>query len=179
MIQDYLFLTSFARANALASYKAPTLSDTAASASIIAHIESEMQLHLAYCAHFGISQSEIENAEEDVATTAYTRYVLDIGAREDWFALQVALAPCLLGYGAIAQHLINDPETVREGNMYWKWIEQYNADDFKQAVQKGRDLIEKHAKDLSVKRAEDMVEVFARATQMEIGFWDMGMQAAN
>jgi thiaminase len=49
----------------------------------------------------------------------------------------MALAPCLLGYGAAAQRLFNNAESVREGNPYWKWIENYVADDYVQAVRKG------------------------------------------
>lgn len=152
MIQDYLFLISFARSNALSAYKAPSIADTAAAASIVAHIETELSLHLSYCADFGLSKPDIESQDEDMATTAYTRYVLDIGGREDWFALQIALAPCLLGYGAIAEHLVQDPESKREGNVYWKWVATYIGEDFKLAMAKGRNLIEKHARTVSTQR---------------------------
>lgn len=68
---------------------------------------------------------------------AYSRYVLDIGQSQDWLALQMALAPCLLGYGAAAKRLSVDGTSVREGNRYWKWIENYVADDYVEAVRKG------------------------------------------
>ena len=71
------------------------------------------------------------------ACTAYSRYILDIGQSEDWLALQMALAPCLIGYGAIAKRLYTEKSTVREGNRYWKWIENYVADDYTEAVQLG------------------------------------------
>jgi thiaminase len=56
---------------------------------------------------------------------------------QDWFALQVALAPCLIGYGDIAKRLYADPNTKRQGNIYWKWIENYVADDYSEAVRVG------------------------------------------
>lgn len=68
----------------------------------------------------------------------YARYVLDIGQSEDWLALQIALLPCLIGYGIIAERLHSDPKTVREGSKYWKWIETYVADDYCQAMKIGR-----------------------------------------
>ena len=49
----------------------------------------------------------------------------------------MALAPCLLGYGEIASRLYADPNTKREGNIYWKWIENYVADDYLEAVKTG------------------------------------------
>lgn len=67
-------------------------------------------------------------------------YVLDIGQSEDWYALQMALAPCLLGYGQIARRLYDDPNTLRSGNRYWKWIENYVADDYVEAVRQGSGL---------------------------------------
>lgn len=128
------------------------------------HIERETNLHLTYCEGFGISRQEMEATEEMMACTAYTRsgptcssepflpslalanrrltwgghrYVLDIGQSEDWLALQVALAPCLLGYGAVAKMLHGDARSKRAGNRYWNWIENYVADDYTQAVRTG------------------------------------------
>lgn len=50
----------------------------------------------------------------------------------------MALAPCLLGYGQIAARLFADARTVREGNPYWKWIANYVAGDYVDAVVAGR-----------------------------------------
>lgn len=63
--------------------------------------------------------------------------MLDVGQSDDWYALQISLAPCLLGYGIIARRLYDDPNTKREGNTYWKWIENYAADDYTEAVRIG------------------------------------------
>ena len=63
--------------------------------------------------------------------------MLDVGQSQDWLALQMALAPCLLGYGAAAQRLHSSTGSVKEGNPYWKWIENYVADDYVEAVRKG------------------------------------------
>ena len=83
------------------------------------------------------------NATDDTygkACVAYSRYILDIGQSEDWLALQIALAPCLIGYGAIARRLYDDADhTVQgeENNRYWKWIENYVAEDYVTAVKTG------------------------------------------
>ncbi|KAI2630528.1 Phosphomethylpyrimidine kinase-domain-containing protein [Xylaria nigripes] len=173
LIQDYLYLVHFARANALASYKAKSIEDIAASAKIVMHIYSEMKLHVNYCNKFGIEKEEIEATEEHQACTAYTRYVLDIGQSEDWLGLQVSLAPCLLGYGAIAKQLHTDSRTKIEGNEYWPWILNYVADDYVQAVNTGRELMERNAVLHSPHRIDELVKIFIHATKMEIGFWEM------
>ena len=89
-----------------------------------------------------MSRAEMQAAEEHQACTAYSRYILDVGASQDWLALQIAMMPCLLGYHAIAQRLhavrperAEVPETA---DRYRRWIENYVADDYTEAVVKGR-----------------------------------------
>lgn len=92
--------------------------------------------------------------------------MLDIGHQEDWFALQVAMLPCLLGYSVIAKRLHDDPKTVREGNRYWKWIQNYVADDYEEAVKLGSELIDEHAVNQSPHRIEELVKIFIQATKV-------------
>jgi hypothetical protein len=79
-----------------------------------------------------------EELTMNIACTAYTRFVLDIGQSQDWMALQVAMAPCLLGYGIIAKQLHNDSRSKRDDtNPYWTWIKSYVGDDYVEAVRTG------------------------------------------
>lgn len=129
-----------------------------------------------------------------IACTAYSRYILDVGQSEDWLALQMALTPCLIGYGAIAKRLHAGENTLREGNTYWKWIENYVADDYTEAVRLGSGksdyeerpehltdschviaLLEDHMQHVSPSRMEELIKIFVRATELEIRFWDMGL----
>ncbi|EXJ92840.1 hypothetical protein A1O3_01394 [Capronia epimyces CBS 606.96] len=176
LVQDYLYLTHFARTHALAAYKSRTMSAITAEANILLHIEREMTLHRAFCAEFGISRADLESGtyKESLACVAYSRYVLDIGQSQDWLALQMALAPCLLGYGQAAQRLYAEKEsrTTQQGNRYWRWVENYNADDYQEAVVAGRDLIETHIIKQSPSRIQELIGIFVRATEMEVRFWD-------
>ncbi|KGQ04716.1 Putative hydroxymethylpyrimidine/phosphomethylpyrimidine kinase 2 [Beauveria bassiana D1-5] len=175
VVHAAIFAVQFARANSLAAYKAKKITDIQRSNEIVSHIVREMDLHINYCKGFGISEQEIQATPELQACTAYTRYVLDIGQSEDLLALQIALAPCLLGYGAVAQMLAAHPATVRDqqANTYWPWIETYGAADYAEAVRLGSDLIEKRIRDCSPARIEELVKIFIHGTRMEIGFWEM------
>lgn len=187
MIQDYLYLTHFARANALAAYKSKHIDDIADAAQIVLHINREMQLHIKECKDFGLTQEMMDKYEESQACTAYSRYVLDIGQSEDWLALQISLLPCLLGYGMIARRLkemqrTNPPKTP---NRYVTWINNYIAADYTEAVKKGcgecsllqvlvepvlteafTALVEKHAFKQSPNRIEELVKIFIHATKV-------------
>lgn len=168
MIQDYLYLTHFARANALAGYKAKHIDDIAGAAAIVTHIHREMELHIKECNDFGLTQEMMDTQEESQACTAYSRYVLDIGQSEDWLALQIALLPCLLGYGMIARRLkeLQKTHPPKTPNRYVTWINNYVATDYTDAVKKGCALVEKHAFKQSPSRVEDLVKIFVHATKV-------------
>lgn len=176
--QDYLFLIQFARANSLSGYKSGRLDDICRSAAIVLHIQKEMALHINYCAGFGISKEELEKGVEHQACTAYTRFVLDTGVKGTQLHLQIAMLPCLLGYFAIADRLYTSRtiRTTEEGNIYYKWIQNYVAEDYREAVVNGKQLLEKAVEGLGSSTLEELVEVFAVACKMETGFWEMGMR---
>lgn len=134
LVQDYLFLIQYSRATALAAYKQKDLADIVRYSELVLHVNHEMGLHLGYCAEFGLSKEDIVKIPESQACTAYSRFVLDIGSSDDSLALQIALSPCLIGYGEIGRRLYNDPKTVREGNPYWRWISNYAKDDYTESV---------------------------------------------
>jgi hydroxymethylpyrimidine/phosphomethylpyrimidine kinase len=84
------------------------------------------------CAAWGISEAEFHQTPEANHTVSYTRYVLDVSNTKSLTHLRVATAPCLLGYGEIGNYLYNDPDTKREGNPYWRWIQEYAGDDYQE-----------------------------------------------
>lgn len=175
--QDYLFLIQFARAFALAAYKSPTLEDLRqAKAGLEAIVDLELGLHIQYCREWGISEQELQALPEARATMAYTRYVLDTGNRGDLLDLHVALAPCLVGYGQIAQWLNSRSGTLRgEQNPYDAWIAMYESDEFQSATAAEIDWLNRELADVSPRRFEQLVRIFSDATRLEIDFWDMGL----
>ena len=113
LVQDYLFLIEFARAYALAVYKASKLADMReAAAGLSAILDVEMNLHVKLCAGWGLLPHDLERAPPAIETLAYTRYVLDTGMRGDLLALQVALAPCVIGYGRSRRGLPRGPRRL-------------------------------------------------------------------
>jgi thiaminase/transcriptional activator TenA len=177
LIQDYLFLIHFARAYGLAAFKADSLEDIrAAAAGLTAMVDQEMKLHVAYCAEWGLGEAEMAAAPEADATIAYTRYVLERGLAGDLLDLQVALAPCIVGYAEIGRALADDPATVIDGNPYRAWIEMYAAADYQTVA---ADHVA-HLDRLMTRRGgpgrlEALVTTFRQATRLEAAFWEMGL----
>ena len=75
-----------------------------------------------------------------LACTAYSRYCLDIGTSEDWFALQVSLIPCLLGYGMIGERLKAEREKnpPKGEKFYQTWIDNYTSEEYRASMDTGR-----------------------------------------
>ena len=75
-----------------------------------------------------------------LACTAYSRYCLDIGTSEDWFALQVSLIPCLLGYGMIGERLKAEREEnpPKGEKFYQTWIDNYTSEEYRASMDTGR-----------------------------------------
>jgi thiaminase/transcriptional activator TenA len=179
--QDYLFLIQFARAFALAAYKSPTLSDLRqAKEGLQAIVDVELDLHVSYCKEWGISEQELAGLPEARATLAYTRYVLDTGNRGDLLDLHVALSPCMVGYGEIANWLNSRAETIRgENNPYDAWIAMYESDEFQDAMQAEISWLNERLADVSPARFKELTRIFSDATRLEIDFWEMGLKQSD
>lgn len=174
--QDYLFLIHFGRAWGLAVYKSRDLGQLRQSLdSLKAIIDVELDLHVKYCAEWGITEADLASLSESNATMAYTRYVLDAGNRGDILDLHVALAPCLVGYAEIGSWLVDQRFTVRMGNPYGPWIDMYTSREFQDAAKAEVAWINAQMEDIPERRFNELARTFSEATRLEINFWEMAM----
>src|SRR5438132_2695830 len=131
LVQDYLFLMHFARAWGLAVYKSESLDEMRrAQALVAATLDVEIGLHIEYCRGWGLSEAVMQAAPEALETIAYTRFVLDRGLAGDRLDLEVALAPCIIGYAEIAAERMANPATRRDGNPYREWLDMYAGAEY-------------------------------------------------
>ncbi|MDR3492980.1 MAG: thiaminase II [Ancalomicrobiaceae bacterium] len=180
LIQDYLFLIQFARAHALAVYKSRRLADMRAAAKgVTAILERELDLHLTYCRGWGLDPEAVEKMPEHRATTAYTRYVIDVGFSGDLLDLHVALAPCIIGYYEIATGLAVRPGALLAANPYAGWISEYAGEGYSQVATAARTHLEALAdRFMAPARFDEVAEIFGTACRLEADFWEMGWQSA-
>jgi thiaminase/transcriptional activator TenA len=179
LVQDYLFLIEFARAYALAVYKAPQLSDMReAAAALAAILDVEMNLHVKLCAGWGLSPADLERAPPAPEMLAYTRYVLDTGMRGDLLGLKVALAPCVIGYAEIGTRLAAAAGGAE--NPYRVWIDEYAGDAYQEVARKARADLDCLADRYGTPaRAAELAETFREATRLEADFWEMGWRVGK
>jgi thiaminase/transcriptional activator TenA len=181
LVQDYLFLIEFARAYALAVYKAPQLSDMReAAAGLSAILDVEMNLHVKLCANWGLSPDDLERATPAAEMLAYTRYVLDTGMRGDLLALKVALAPCVIGYAEIATRLAAVAGAGAATNPYRVWIDEYAGATYQKVAAEARAHLDRLAERYATPAREaELVAIFREATRLEADFWEMGWRAGT
>ena len=179
LVQDYLFLLHFARAWGLAVYKSDTLAEMRRAQSLVAAtLDVEIGLHVEYCRDWGLSEAAMAAEPEARQTVAYTRFVLDRGLAGDRLDLEVALAPCMIGYAEIAAERIADPATRHDGNPYREWLNMYAADEYqKLAREMAAALDEQFARRGGEGRIPALAAIFTSATRLEADFWQMGLDA--
>jgi thiaminase/transcriptional activator TenA len=179
LVQDYLFLIHFARAFALAAFKSDTLAELAdRAATLQALVGNEMAMHVEYCRGWGIPREQIEAAPEAQQTMAYTRYVLERGLAGDVLDLEVALAPCTIGYGAIGRAARADPRLKLEGNPYMPWIAMYSGADYLAVADAAVARLDRIWGNRGGEaRMPQLIRTFAEACRLETAFWQMGLDA--
>ncbi|WP_087116885.1 thiaminase II [Corynebacterium urinipleomorphum] len=181
LVQDYLFLVQYARANALAAYKSRNLGEIQAAAQGLSATITETELHRRLTERWGITREELDHAPEKQATVAYTRYVLDTGMAGDLLELQIALAPCQIGYAEIGTYL--EPKLKENpDHPYAEWIQEYAGEDFQNQAEAMTtlldDLLSLPAHEIQgTKRYERLLDIFRTATRLEADFWQQALDA--
>src|SRR5215470_13752074 len=177
LTQDYLFLIHFARAWGLAVYKSDTLAEMKRAQRLVAAtLDVEIGLHIEYCRGWGLSETAMAAEPEAPATIAYTRFVLDRGVAGDRLDLEVALAPCIVGYAVIAAERVGDPGTRMEGNRYREWLEMYAGADYQSLAQEAEAALDEHfARRGGEGRFPSLAASFTSAARLEADFWQMGL----
>ena len=180
LIQDYLFLIQFSKAWSLAILKSDNLEEMKIAASTVNDlINFEMELHISLCGNYGISQSDLENADEENQNIAYTRYVLELGYSGDLLDLLSSLAPCVLGYGEIGINYKNSNPKI---SMYQKWIDTYSSKEYQDVCKNVSNLIDQAFmlrlgdNFVSTYKWKKVNKIFNKATLLEVDFWNMAMK---
>ena len=175
--QDFIFLSNFSRAWALAVTKSDDWNEMSlASSTVQALVNFEMKLHIKFCKKKGISERELYSEKEAKENLAYTRYVLEAGYSGGFLDLIVSLLPCVIGYGEIGKNLSSSTS-----NVYSDWIETYSCEDYQKVC---KDV--GHLFDYSIKKRfgnnykelpywDLLKSRFKTATELETDFWNMGI----
>jgi thiaminase (transcriptional activator TenA) len=179
LVQDYLFLMHFARAWGLAIYKSDTLAEMRRAQRLVAAtLDVEIGLHIDYCRRWGLSEAAMGAEPEAPATIAYTRFVLDRGLAGDRLDLEVALAPCVIGYAVIGAERMTEPGTRLGGNRYREWLDMYAGAEYQNLAREAEGALDSQfSRRGGEGRFASLAANFALAARLEAEFWQMGLDA--
>ncbi len=170
--QDYVFLIEYMRVLALAAARSPELKIIAKFAGLLYEtVNTEMSLHRAYAAEFGISNAELEREPAAPTTRAYTDFLLREAAIGDYAELVAALTPCMWGFSEIGMRLAKLPAPA--DRRYAKWVEMYSSAEFAALARWCRELLDEVAAGLPQDRLDKLEAVFLTSSRYEWQFWEM------
>jgi thiaminase/transcriptional activator TenA len=170
--QDYLFLIEYARLLALAAARSPELDTMSRFAGLLNEtLSTEMNLHRAYAAEFGISKAELEHEAAAPTTRAYTDFLVRVAVTGDYAELLAALLPCMWGFSDVGQRLakLKPPADER----YARWIAIYSSAEFADLAHWCRELLDEVAAALPERAWQNLEEVFLTSSRYEFQFWEM------
>jgi thiaminase/transcriptional activator TenA len=170
--QDYVYLIEYARLFALATARAPDLETMTRFATLTQEtLSTEMGLHRAYAARFGISETELAAERKSPTTQAYTDFLLRTAALGDFGELLAALLPCMWGFSEIGQRL--KAQGLPAEPLYVEWIEMYASPEFAELAQWCRNALDDIADGLPEARLQQLRDAFLASSRYELRFWEM------
>lgn len=172
VMQDYVYLIDYARVLALGSARAPNLEDMAWFARLLDEtLNTEMSLHVGYCARLGITEQELKGTRPGPTTVAYTRFLLSTAYQGTFGELAASLMPCQWGYWEIGDHLARQGEP--EGQpLYCEWIRMYSSPEFQKLAEDLRGIVDMAADRAGAAERVDMERAYTTALRHEYLFWN-------
>ncbi|MEM7026376.1 MAG: thiaminase II [Pseudomonadota bacterium] len=170
MLQDAIYLTSFARALAVTAARAPdedAIIQFASSAHTAVVVERE--LHAGFFKTFGITPEEAVATEPSPTCEHYTQYLLATAYNAPYEVSVAALLPCFWIYWEVGTHLFN---IAAPDNPYQSWIDTYADEAFAEGVRKVIAISDQVGAEASPAVRAQMLAGFKRASQLEWMFWD-------
>jgi thiaminase/transcriptional activator TenA len=176
--QDYLFLIEYGRLLALACARAPRLELMERFAELAqSTLQTEMGLHRAYAAEWGISPGALERERPHDVTRGYTDFLLRTATLGDFGELVAALLPCMWGYSELGQRLAQgQPPAERR---YARWIEMYSAEEFANLAGWCRGLCDESAAGAGERARAKMQDAFLASSRYELDFWEQAWRGGR
>ncbi|QHS15869.1 thiaminase II [Halopenitus persicus] len=169
--QDYVYLVEYARVFATGAARAPDLDRMATFAELLeSTIADEMDLHRAYAAEFGISESALAATEPSPTTRGYTDFLVRVASTGSFGDLVAALLPCMWGFNETGTRLAR--RGVPDDDRYADWIETYAGAEFTELTEWCKTLLDDVAADASERERERYRDRFETSARYEYRFWD-------
>ncbi len=176
--QDHVYLVDYGRLLALGCARAPELATMRRFAELTqAILVTEMDLHRAFAAEWGIEAAALEAEPPTATTRAYTDFLLRTAALGDFADLVAALLPCMWGYAEVGARLAAaqpapPASPTASANPYARWIATYADPEFQALATWCRELMDRLGAAADAPARARLHDVFAHSSRHELAFWD-------
>jgi thiaminase/transcriptional activator TenA len=169
--QDYVYLVDYARVFAYGAATAPDLETMGTFADLLdSTIDTEMDLHRAYAAEFGITESELEATAASPTTRAYTDFLVRVAATGTFGDLVAVLLPCMWGFNETGLRLAAGG--MPDDDRYAEWIRTYSGEEFTELTTWCKELMDRVAADAGEEARDRFRDLFYTSARYEYRFWD-------
>ncbi|KAF5320675.1 hypothetical protein D9619_001990 [Psilocybe cf. subviscida] len=176
MIQDKLYLETYLRVRMMSVSTAQsfqTVSDfTAKSATAVKYVQQWTEICVK---ELGISHEAVENATLSPQLQASRDFYTTVARDDDWFAMHVALLPCVVGYYDLAEKILSSPNTQRNTPYHPLWTivnaDSYYIDSYRRFL---NDNLERYRTPEAEARWD---QLFRQACLLETAFFDNALSS--
>jgi thiaminase/transcriptional activator TenA len=174
VVQDAIYLRSFARALSSLAASAP---DAKSTAMFNRHasdaIAVEQALHEGFVGDLGLHPEQVDAAEPSPSNQAYCDFLLTSALSRPFHEGLAAVLPCYWIYLRVGKELLpkGSPDPL-----YQRWIDTYAGDQFDAVVREVLELTDRVAADLTEDQRLAMQSRFVLASRYEWMFWDAAYQ---
>ncbi|MCS7026618.1 MAG: thiaminase II [Bryobacteraceae bacterium] len=171
LVQDALYLTAFSRALSMVASKSPRQDwSVALNRDAIECLEVERAMHAEILGRFGVSASQIREAEMAPTNYAYTNHLLLAAERGSFAEGLAAVLPCYWIYWEVGKALKTRGSRNPE---YQRWISQYSSDEYGKTVERVLAMMDACARELLPASLDRLQQLFVTSARYEYQFWDM------
>jgi len=172
LAQDYVFLIGYCRVFGLAAAKAAPLAVLTTFAGLLHETATtEMDLHRAECARYGLDPDALAATEALPTTRGYVDHLLSTAALSDVDVILAAVLPCQVGYAEVGAALAAEGAD-HDDNPYAAWVRAYADAGFQSLARQTAALLDRVADGASPARMELLSETFLRSCRYEAAFWE-------
>ncbi|WP_321387563.1 thiaminase II [uncultured Enterococcus sp.] len=171
LLQDRYYLEQFAKIHQKAAELAKQEEEKQLFlAGVIGLEEAEIAVREGFFKELGITDDEIASAP--IAPTAYhyTTHMYSELLSGSTARTAAALLPCYWLYQEIGEYLI---ESGSSHPLYQRWIETYDSEGYRDAVDRQRELTDRLAESVATEERQSMLQGFLISSYQEWKFWEM------
>lgn len=174
ILQDYLYLTDYARCFAIGAAKAESLETARLFSRYIETLTAgEMDIHRGYMGRLGITAEELSGTSAALDNLSYTSYMLRIAYEGGEAEILTAILSCAYSYEVIAKNILSDNPAAASHPFYGEWVQGYASEDYARKNAELIQMLDRLTASHTERQLRRLQDIFTICSRYEAAFWEM------